>query len=82
MAGIEMLVDMHVERQPASLREREQEIEKGERLIGILWNAADDIRSGADRGVEPAATSIEPPRRVARQMCDNLQGQPVATTLL
>ena len=81
MAGVEVLVDMHVERQPASLRELEQEIEKGERLIGILRNAADDIRSGADRSVEPAATSIELPRRVARQMCDNLQGQPVAATL-
>ena len=81
MAGVEVLVDMHVEWQAASLREFEQEIEKNERLIGILRNAADDIGAGSDRRLEPAAGRIELSRRVAGQMRDDLQREAVATTL-
>ena len=62
--AIEMLVDVHVERQSASLGELEQEIEKCERLIRILRNAADDVGAGGDRAVEPLSGGIELARRV------------------
>ena len=81
MAGVEVLVDMHIERQSASLRELEQKIEECERLVGILRNAADNIGAGADRCFEPTAGCVEPSRRIARQVRDDLQSEAVATAL-
>ena len=77
-ARIEMLVDVHVERKSAALREFEQKIEEAKRLIGILRDPADGVGAGGDRAVEPLPRGIEPARRVGGQMRHHLQGEALA----
>ena len=46
-----MLVNVHVERQAATLGELEQEIKKRERIVGVLRHSADCV--GARRAYPP-----------------------------
>jgi hypothetical protein len=76
-----MLVDVHVQRQAASFGESEQKIEKGQRLVGVLRNAAYDISAGGYRRLKPPPASIELSRCITREMRDHLQGNAVAAVL-
>ena len=75
---IEMLVDMHIQRQPALLGKLEQKIQKRKRVVGVLRDASDRIGTRSDCGCKPLPGGIKVARSVPRQVCHDLQGHALA----
>src|SRR6516225_2118933 len=79
--GIEVFVNMHVQGQPALLGKFEQQIQKTQRLLGILRDTADRISTRSNRLYKPLSGGIEPTRSVPRQVRHDLQGHSLAAVL-
>ena len=80
-AGVEMLVDMQIERQAAALGHVEQQLQESERLTGIGGHAADGVDAERDRAAQPCLALRQHGGGVRGHMGNDLDTHPVDAAL-